>query len=67
MLKFLDGYKTYITMAVIIILAVINGWNEYCGGLIEAPNWCIDIAIPEYVFAILGALGIYTRKVAKPK
>jgi len=67
MLKFLEGKKTFLTMAVIIILAAVNGWNEYCKGLEVIPSYCVNIAVPEWVFALLGALGIYTRAIAKPK
>jgi len=66
MFKFLEGKRTYATMAVIIILAVINAWNGYCQGLAVVPSYCVSIAVPEWVFAILAALGIYTRAIAKP-
>lgn len=62
-MNWLNGKKTYATMAVIIILAGINGWNEYCL-LNNVPAFCMQIIVPEWVFGVLGALGIYTRKVA---
>lgn len=64
MFKFLEGKKTYLTMVVMIILAAINGWNEYCA-TDEAAKFCFNIQIPDFVFALLATLGIYTRKVAK--
>ena len=58
MVKFFEGKRTYLTMAVVIILAVINSLND--GGYTH-------IHVPDIVFSILGALGIYTRAIAKPK
>jgi hypothetical protein len=55
-MKFLEGKKTYITMAVIAILGGIGALNE--AGI-------TNIQIPEFVFSILALIGIYTRKVAK--
>ena len=68
-MKLLDGKKTYLTMLVVIVLAGIDAFNGYCGGLTEnAPAICGSaFQVPEFVYAILGALGIYTRSVAKPK
>ena len=55
-MKFLEGKKTYLTMAVIAILGGIGALNE--AGI-------TNIQIPEFVFSILALIGIYTRKVAK--
>jgi hypothetical protein len=55
-MKFLEGKKTYATMAVIAILGGIGALNE--AGI-------TNIQIPEFVFSILALIGIYTRKVAK--
>ena len=66
-MNWLEGKKTYIVMGITIILGLIESWNGYCAGLVEPMKWCVNINIPEIVFVILGALGIYTRAVAKPK
>lgn len=58
--KFFAGKKTYLTMACIIIFGAIDAWNEYCG-----TAGCKVVEIPSIVFVGLGALGVYTRKVAK--
>ena len=55
-MKFLEGKKTYITMAVIAVLGGIGALNE--AGV-------TNVQVPEYVFTLLALLGIYTRKVAK--
>lgn len=60
----LDGKKTYIIMAVGILMAGIDVWNSLCG---EQFTWCKDLVIPPWVFAVLFSLGIYTRSQAKPK
>ena len=56
MMKFLEGKKTYIVMAVTAIIGGIDALNQ--AGLIH-------FAIPSFVFIILATLGIYTRAVAK--
>ena len=66
-MSFLEGKKTYITMAVIIVLSAIGGWNDYCSNLLEAPSYCININVPTWLFTLLGTLGIYTRSAVKPK
>lgn len=58
----LEGKKTYIIMAVGILMAAIDVWNGLCG---EQFTWCKDVFIPAWIFGVLFALGIYTRKVAK--
>jgi len=58
----LKGYRTYITMVVMIVLGAIEGWNQYCGG-----TGCKIVEVPGFVFSILAALGIYTRSIATPK
>ena len=59
-LKALEGKKTYLTMALVIIFGALDAWNEYCGN-----GSCKVIQVPSVIFVILGALGVYTRKVAK--
>lgn len=59
-MNFLKGKKTYITMAVLIILGGIDGYNQYCNGGVG----CHVIQVPGFVFSILGVLGVYTRSVA---
>ena len=58
----LEGKKTYVVMTVGILMAVVDVWNGLCG---ESISWCKDIFIPTWVFGVLFALGIYTRRVAK--
>jgi hypothetical protein len=58
--KFLEGKKTYLVMAATMILAGVDQYNSGCVG--EA---CV--VIPKWVYAVLGGMGIATRKVAKPK
>ena len=60
MMKFLEGKKTYLVMAVVVVLGGIDAWNQHC-----LTNACMIINIPAWVFSLLGVLGIYTRKVAK--
>lgn len=62
----LEGKKTYIILGVTILLGTLETWNALCGETITA-QWCVDFIVPPYVYAILAALGIYTRKVAKLK
>ena len=59
-MKWLEGKKTYLVMACVIVFGALDAWNQYCGGA-----GCKVIEIPAYVFSILGFLGIYTRSVAK--
>jgi len=58
MLKWLEGKKTYITMLVVIALGAIGALNE---------QGYVDWTVPEWVFSILGSLGIAARAVARPK
>lgn len=62
MWKILEGKKTYITMALIVIFGGLDAWNTHC-----ITEGCKVINIPPFVFSVLGALGIWTRAVAKPK
>ena len=62
----LEGKKTYIVLVVTLLLGGLETWNALCGETIQA-KWCVDFIVPPYVYAILAALGIYTRSVAKPK
>jgi hypothetical protein len=62
-MNWLKGKRTYLTMVVIIALSAINGWNEYCATE-GAAGFCVNVSIPEYAYAILGTLGIYTRSLA---
>jgi hypothetical protein len=59
-MKWLEGKKTYLVMACIIIFGALDAWNEYCGN-----SSCKVIEIPTFVFSLLGALGIYTRSQVK--
>lgn len=52
MMTFLEGKKTYIVSAVTIALAVAQA---------------LGYVIPEYVYALLGALGLGTLRVAVTK
>ena len=58
----LEGKKTYVIMTVGVLMAAIDVWNGFCG---ESFAWCKDVLVPAWVFGVLFALGIYTRKVAK--
>jgi hypothetical protein len=62
----LEGKKTYIVLGVTLILGALETWNALCGETIQA-QWCIDFIVPPIVYAILAALGIYTRSQAKSK
>lgn len=62
----LEGKKTYIVLGVALILGCVETWNALCGETIQA-KWCVDFIVPPVVYAILAALGIYTRAVAKTK
>jgi hypothetical protein len=62
----LQGKKTYLVMAVTIILAALESFSGMCETMTDAPGWCLSFDIPEWVYAILGGMGVYTRKVAKP-
>lgn len=62
----LEGKKTYVVLGVAVILGIVETWNSLCGETIQ-DKWCVDFIIPPVVYAILAALGIYTRAVAKPK
>ena len=57
MLKFLQGKKTYLVMIATIIIGGIDTANQ--AGVIH-------FTIPAIAYTVLGALGIYTRAVAKP-
>lgn len=58
--KVLAGKKTYIILAVTLILGVIESWNSYCKGA-DVVTFCTHIEIPGFVYSGLAALGIYTR------
>lgn len=62
-LKALEGKKTYLILGVAVILGAIDGYNDHCVRTAE----CIAFDVPPVVYSILAALGIYTRKIAKPK
>lgn len=62
----LEGKKTYIILGVSIALGALETWNALCGETIQA-KWCVDFIVPPYIYAVLAALGIYTRKAAKLK
>lgn len=63
MLEKLKGSRTYITLAVVLVLGLIETWNQYCLGT-DVVTFCRQIEIPGFVFSILATLGIYTRKLA---
>ena len=63
MFNFLAGKRTYITMALIIIFGALDAYNGHC----LTTELCKSFAVPAWIFSILGALGIYTRSIAKPK
>jgi len=63
MLEKLKGYRTYATLAVVLILGLIETCNGYCTGS-EVVAFCRNIEIPGFVFTVLATLGIYTRKLA---
>ena len=52
MLKWLKGKKTYITLGVTAILGAIGALNQ---------SGATNIQIPDLVFTVLGALGIWTN------
>ena len=60
MMKFLEGKKTYLVMAAVVIFGGIDAWNQHC-----MLNSCLIINVPAWVFSLLGVLGIYTRAVVK--
>jgi len=62
MLEKMDGKKTYLVMAAVVIFGAIDAWNEHCGFA-----GCKLIEVPKWIYPILGTLGVYTRSVAKPK
>lgn len=63
-MKWLEGKKTYLILAVTIVLGVVETWNQYCLGT-DVVTFCKQIEIPGFVFSVLGLLGIYTRSVVK--
>jgi len=62
-MDFLKGKRTYLVLAVTLILGVIESWNQYCAGT-DVVSFCRHIEIPGFVFSSLAALGIYTRSLA---
>ena len=62
MWKLLDGKKTYIVLILTIVFGALDTWNAHCG-----TQGCKMIEVPAIVFSVLGALGLWTRAVAKPK
>lgn len=57
MLDKLKGYRTYLTLGVVVILGAIDAYNGHC----VATQTCKAFQIPGLVFTALGFLGIYTR------
>ena len=55
-LKFIEGKKTIFICATIAVFGAIDAMNS--AGMTH-------IQVPEIVFTVLGALGIYTRSIAK--
>lgn len=66
MLDKLKGYRTYLTLAVVLVLGLIETWNQYCTGT-DVVAFCRQVEIPGFVFSVLATLGIYTRKLAGSK
>lgn len=66
MMKWLEGKKTYIVLAVALILGGVDAWNTACLDAVDI-SWCKQLAVPSWVFSVLAAMGIWTRSVAKPK
>ena len=62
MWKALEGKKSFIVAGLTLAFGALDVWNQYCGGA-----GCKVIEIPAIVFTVLGALGLWTRSVAKPK
>lgn len=58
MMKWLQGKKTYLVMIATILIGGIDAADA---------SGVINFNIPETVYVVLGALGIYTRAVVKPK
>lgn len=65
-MEFLKGKRTYIVLAVTVILGVIESWNKYCAGA-DVVTFCTHIEVPGFVFAALASLGIYTRSLTDKK
>lgn len=63
MLDKLEGKRTYITMAVVIILGAIDSYNQHC----ITTSTCKAFQVPGFVYSVLGALGIWTRSMENPK
>lgn len=59
-MDFLKGKRTYLVLAVTLILGLIESWNQYCLGT-DVVSFCRHIEVPGFVFSGLAALGIYTR------
>lgn len=62
-MDWLKGKRTYLTMVVMVVLGVIGSWNEYCR-TDEAVSFCFNLQIPEWVYAILGMMGIQFRRIS---
>lgn len=63
LLEKLKGKRTYLTLAVVMVLGLIDTWNQYCTGVDVVP-FCKQINVPGFVFTVLATLGIYTRSLA---
>ena len=62
-MKFLEGRKTYLVQLTQIIMGGLIAYNQHCA---TPESGCAGVAIPGAVIIILGTLGLWTRKVAKP-
>ena len=60
LMKLLEGKKTYLVMACVIVFGALDAWNQYCG-----TASCKVIEVPTFIFTLLGILGIYTRSAVK--
>lgn len=61
MLDKLKGFKTYITLGLLVAFAGLDAYNGYC---VSNSIVCKSFNVPEIVYVVLGSLGIYTRSIA---
>ncbi len=59
-MDWLEGKRTYIILAVMILLGMVDGWNEFCASA-TAFEYCFNIEIPPFVYSLLAAMGVVTR------
>ena len=68
MSELVDTKKWYQSKSILnaIVIVIIGTYETVRMSLAPQFNWNIP-AIPEFVYVILGAIGIYTRKIADTK